>query len=740
MGDITCAVIERPGGELRYGPPPEGEAEAAFDPAEARDRAGKWSTGPGGVLKRTAKGRIAAQTPSQFVHPDTGHAMGKTEIGDTYEALFAAKGAQLLEARFGGPFARVSGAETAGGGRGARNTPLDFRLDHTRAGELKTMNFRARSHKTAIKKEEVARKEAAARDAGMAPLLVVQVVDAEHGRAEVFAYPAFASKTTTAMEHLGGYWYGPGDFQAAQEATGHWAQRHDRAAAQGVTAAASPDPPPEDPDAEPGDTVIELRDGVPWIGTQPDPHGNPPEAASGDLGDGEVVDVTAAFDPGEARDPHGKWVSGAVSGLAVRQRIGYHGHDIDRTRGKGYRVRLKSGEVQHYEHPEHAAKAAVEGKHFTPGEAKPEAPAKLEFDRAFAVTTIQQATRNYGNDTYGWQKDAAAGRVRKVTVPVSKVRLLQEPFPGKLAEYAGQLKGGRDVGRPVAVKAGDLYLLLDGNHKATARVQAGATSLDLDVVTPHPHPAPVKTGELDYTPLLDRDFPYDKITTGGGQDEALKAIAAMRGFDGPPHLVDDAAIDRRVAAGEPELFRGFNGINGGQEDQTRGFANQFLHGDYFAGAGGYGNGTYLSHVDPAPLVDKVERDWADVPRDEHGQLTGRDRAAYEKDIAWARSRNKLTAAGYASSHGTLARMTLDKGARVITWDDLRAKWQAAVTKLGVPDAGDARAKREAALLRDPGRYAAVLGYDAIDVSKAGEMVVLNRTKLHISTRLESVGR
>jgi GNAT superfamily N-acetyltransferase len=363
------------------GPGPAVQAGGGFSPGEARDGHGRWSGHEGaGMIRRTAKGRLAAQTPSRFTHPGTGHAMGKTEIGDTYEALFQAKGARLLEQRFGGPYRVISGGAKEGGGRGARNTPLDFALDHSHAGELKTLNVRAKSQKTAIKADEVARKETAARQQGMAPLLVVQVVDPDAGQVKVYAYPAFASKTTTAMESLGSYSYTPGDFQAAQEATGHWAQRDARAAkqaAQGTVSAAGapadPDALPVDPDAAPGDTVIELRDGVPYISTHPGGHAPGGPAASGDDSDGEgpYVNVTARFDPGEKRDPDGKWVAGAVKALDVRQRVGFKGHDIDRTKGKGYRVRLKSGEVRHYERPEHAAQAALLGAHFTPGEPEP---------------------------------------------------------------------------------------------------------------------------------------------------------------------------------------------------------------------------------------------------------------------------------------------------------------------------------------------------------------------------------
>lgn len=86
----------------------------------------------------------------------------------------------------------------------------------------------------------------------------------------------------------------------------------------------------------------------------------------------DYLDVSAAFNPAEPRDPHsGKWtLEGLISKTAkleVRQRVGHRGADIDRTQTKGYRVRLKSGEVGYYERHQDAAKAAFEQKHFTPG-------------------------------------------------------------------------------------------------------------------------------------------------------------------------------------------------------------------------------------------------------------------------------------------------------------------------------------------------------------------------------------
>jgi hypothetical protein len=176
--------------------------------------------------------RAKIQTPSAFRHPFTGASMGKTEIGDTFEELFQAKGAHLLEKHFGaGPYAAISHADTDVAGKKApRNTPLDFRLNAKYGGELKTLNANAKNQKTAIKADEIKRKIQATQKARVDPLLAVQVVDMEKGEVNVYAYPGFVSKHVTAMEHVGSYTFSKSDFKKAQEASGQWAKSAMRAA------------------------------------------------------------------------------------------------------------------------------------------------------------------------------------------------------------------------------------------------------------------------------------------------------------------------------------------------------------------------------------------------------------------------------------------------------------------------------------------------------------------------------
>lgn len=120
----------------------------------------------------------------------------------------------------------------------------------------------------------------------------------------------------------------------------------------------------------------------------------------------------AKFNPAELRDKRGKWSHGslskAIGALQVRTRMGVNGHDIDRTGSKGFRVRLKSGEVQHYNLPDDAARAALEEKHHdAPGfkeplrprlikvnEPKPKPPAKPKTPQEKAQKRIAALDRD----------------------------------------------------------------------------------------------------------------------------------------------------------------------------------------------------------------------------------------------------------------------------------------------------------------------------------------------------------
>lgn len=176
----------------------------------------------------------AGQSPSHYVHPSTGHVMGKTEVGDTYEQLFRAKGAKFLEQHFGHPYIEISGAQAGAGSkyeRTARNTPLDFRLDNRYGGELKSLNINAKNQRIAMKTEESIRKKAEVAKHGWSPLIVIQVVDQATNTVHVYVHENFESKRVHTMRHIGSYTYSQAEFRHAQQRSGHWDKRHTRAVA-----------------------------------------------------------------------------------------------------------------------------------------------------------------------------------------------------------------------------------------------------------------------------------------------------------------------------------------------------------------------------------------------------------------------------------------------------------------------------------------------------------------------------
>jgi len=154
----------------------------------------------------------------------------------------------------------------------------------------------------------------------------------------------------------------------------------------------------------------------------------------------------------------------------------------------------------------------------------------------------------------------------------------------------------------------------------------------------------------------------------------------MQGFTGTPEVVDRAEMDRRVAAGWPEMWRGVSDYTVRESDnvgsRTRTVTaeentEQFRSGDYYPGVGIFGSGTYAS-VDPDTALGYVS-----------GSL-GED---------------------YASTPG-IARIALRPDARTVDFDELLEQY---------PDLAAARRPGDRAVLQDVGRLAAALGYDAISI-------------------------
>lgn len=169
-------------------------------------------------------------------------------------------------------------------------------------------------------------------------------------------------------------------------------------------------------------------------------------------------------------------------------------------------------------------------------------------------------------------------------------------------------------------------------------------------------------------------------------DPIFHDIAVDQGFTGLPTVVTDSEMDALVEGGSRELFRGVTELK---------YADQFRTGEFYAGQGTYGSGTYVAY-DAAPLGSETIYPGLRV------------------------------ASGYAES-GTIMRMTLRPEAKVITWEDA-AKGAIAERKAG-SDAWKVYAS-------DVGRWAAAQGFDVIEGGDhaRGTMVILNRTAVRVSER------
>ncbi len=219
---------------------------------------------------------------------------------------------------------------------------------------------------------------------------------------------------------------------------------------------------------------------------------------------------------------------------------------------------------------------------------------------------------------------------------------------------------------------------------------------------------------------LDRDELRAKAyQPGTGQhpndDPQLAAIYAAQGFDGKPEVVSSDELDARIADGWRELWRGVQGNHDGTSDHysvagdyrppSGAYAEAFRTGDYWAGQGVRGNGTYTgASMALAQEYTAREGPWFGPQTEEY----------FTPGSAWP----------------GLIRMALRPDARTITWNELDAMITKHLDNDGYPITGDP--------LADEGRMAAAMGYDAILVHRTGAgasdirtVIVLNRTAVAV---------
>lgn len=180
------------------------------------------------------------------------------------------------------------------------------------------------------------------------------------------------------------------------------------------------------------------------------------------------------------------------------------------------------------------------------------------------------------------------------------------------------------------------------------------------------------------------------------RDTTLAAIGTRRGYDAPPQVATEADLDAAIGDGWTEMWRG---VQDTADDTTAAeIAAGFRAGAYEPGSGNYGNGYYTSagryvaeQYSGAVLWPVNGRQW-----DDNGKYVGEYRGG---------------------APGGMMRMAMSPDARVIDLTDLRAEidaWRESEEYYAIPDTPTAVA------LLDPGRYAAMRGYDAVLIRDRGD--------------------
>lgn len=222
------------------------------------------------------------------------------------------------------------------------------------------------------------------------------------------------------------------------------------------------------------------------------------------------------------------------------------------------------------------------------------------------------------------------------------------------------------------------------------------------------------SGNVDYKGL---PVAYNAKT---GENDALKAIIRQQGFAGRPRVVTSAEFDAAVHDDDArEVWRGLStpvGSSGGS------LAEQYRTGDFYVGLGINGDGTYvaMNRADGEFYGSTLLRIGL---RKDAKVISAGDLDAEMDAFFAAEDGRRKSAELRALDEKLLKDLAVARTER--SRANIRRKYRDEVFGLD-PD-------RSIALQRDPGVFAALRGYDAIEIPKERspdkhhEMIILNRT-------------
>lgn len=206
-------------------------------------------------------------------------------------------------------------------------------------------------------------------------------------------------------------------------------------------------------------------------------------------------------------------------------------------------------------------------------------------------------------------------------------------------------------------------------------------------------------------------------------DSLLKSMYQDQGFDGKPQLVTQAEYNKLSRQGKiHKIYRGMSAAAGRTGTD---FANDYKTGDYFAGVGVFGNGTYASPK--KGVANQYARFGGAV------MTMGLRKDA--KTTTYTQLKNEFNLQVAARKNELVSRISQAQAQFNSLMSGSAGKSQLYKQLKRMRDELDilTNNQREHATLGDIGRFAVSRGYDAFQVDTRGvnHWIILNRTATYV---------
>jgi hypothetical protein len=192
----------------------------------------------------------------------------------------------------------------------------------------------------------------------------------------------------------------------------------------------------------------------------------------------------------------------------------------------------------------------------------------------------------------------------------------------------------------------------------------------------------------------------------------METLLSETGGNGLPHVVSADEIAAAVGRGERELYRGV---------EKPAYAEQFKAGPLVAGAeNANGSGIWVAW---GPNAKKAASTYSKGPGTLLHMTLKPDAKVVDYQVITAQLKTERAAASKASA---AERERLQALAKQAPTEEERKRFQQQAAELGRQ-----AMTKNGFRFGDLGRYAALLGYDAVEMPSTGYMLVVNRTKLRV---------